>query len=229
MIACHAGTRTAGQQRWRMNQYQGSTLELSGCQMEDTSHSLLERVKTDDQNAWRQLLHVYGPLVVRWCERSGMNQDDSADILQEVFRSVSSGVGNFQPRRTVGSFRSWLKTITRTKIVDCVRRHSKNPVGRGGSTAQQQIASAPDPFADEQEDSDDAENENAIVVRRAMDLIKPEFSKQNWAAFEKIVIDGVSATDIAKQLGISPQAVRQANYRIRRRLRVLLEGLYDDV
>lgn len=198
--------------------------------MEETSQSLLERVKTDDQNAWRQLLHVYGPLVARWCERSGINEDDSADILQEVFRSVSSGVAKFKPQRSVGSFRSWLKTITRTKIIDNIRSQNKNPSGRGGSTAHQQIANAPDPLIGEEDENseEEAENENAIVVRRAMELIKPEFSEQNWSAFEKIVMDGASATDIANDLGISPQAVRQANYRIRRRLRILLEGLVDD-
>jgi DNA-directed RNA polymerase specialized sigma24 family protein len=60
-----------------------------------------------------------------------------------------------------------------------------------------------------------------------MDLIRPDFSKQNWAAFLKVAIEGQSATEIAEELGVNPQAIRQANYRIRRRLRLVLQDLIE--
>jgi DNA-directed RNA polymerase specialized sigma24 family protein len=59
-------------------------------------------------------------------------------------------------------------------------------------------------------------------------LIKPEFSAQNWAAFEKVAMEGHSATEIAKSLNVNPQTIRQANYRIRRRLRGVLQDLVDE-
>lgn len=185
-----------------------------------TSLSLLERVKSNDQQAWQQLVHVYGPLVLKWCRRSGLRDEDAEDVFQETFRAVLSCVDGFQPTRSVGSFRSWLRTVTRTKIVDFFRRVERHPPGRGGSTATRQFAdvSVPDDKCDSQADL-------SMVVHRAMELIKPEFSPQNWSSFQHVAIEGQSATDVAARLGINAQAVRQANYRIRRRLRTVLKDL----
>ena len=83
------------------------------------------------------------------------------------------------------------------------------------------MASLVDPSDDETDD--EAVEEHALVVQQAMELIKPEFSSQNWIAFEQIALEGHSAVEIAERLGLNPQAVRQANYRIRRRLRLVLE------
>ncbi len=192
--------------------------------MAPTSHSLLDRVKSNDQQAWKQLVQVYGPLLLRWCRRSGLNDDDSADVCQEVFRVVSARLNTFHPVRESGSFRSWLRTITRTKIVDHFRRVEKQPLARGGTTAHLYLSQVVDLLATENEE--DAVDENAVVVSRAMELIRGEFSSQNWRAFRQVALEGQTATEVAEMLGIKPQAVRQANYRIRRRLRVVLQDLF---
>lgn len=171
------------------------------------------------------MVHLYGPLVQRWCKRSGLQDEDVADIFQETFRSVSTHLDRFKPVKEVGSFRSWLRTIVRTKIADYYRKLNEQPAGRGGSTDQLRLAAVSDPMA---EDSDeDAGEENALIVQRAMDLIQPEFSPQNWKAFRLVALEDYSAVEIAEQLNVQPQAVRQANYRIRRRLRLVLQDLME--
>ena len=52
-----------------------------------TSMSLLQRARSNDQEAWHQIVHLYGPLVHKWCRRSNLQDDDLADVFQETFRS----------------------------------------------------------------------------------------------------------------------------------------------
>ena len=191
-----------------------------------TSLSLLSRARADDQQAWNQLVELYGPLVHRWCRRSGLNDDDTADVFQETFRAVSGNLGTFAPDRSVGSFRSWLKTIVRTKTVDLYRRKNRQMTAMGGTAAQEMMANVVDPL-DDDDDEAQAEDDNSMIVRRAMEVIQPEFTPQNWNAFKKVAFDGLSAVEVAEELGVSSQAVRQANYRIRRRLRLILQDLVD--
>jgi RNA polymerase sigma-70 factor (ECF subfamily) len=51
---------------------------------EATSSSLLERVKTQDPQGWQRLLALYGPLVYHWARQSHLQDQDAADVVQEV-------------------------------------------------------------------------------------------------------------------------------------------------
>lgn len=189
-----------------------------------TSMSLLGRAVGEDQEAWHQLVHLYGPLVQRWCRQAGLSDDDTADVFQEVFQTVAKKLESFKPQRKVASFRSWLKTIVRTKTIDHHRKANREAAGAGGTEAQMRISEVKDPFA---EDEEQAASEDAFIVQRAMDLIRGEFDPRNWKAFEEVAIKERSAADVAREMGVQPQTVRQANYRIRRRLRLVLEDLVE--
>src|SRR5262249_55206390 len=103
---------------------------------ENTSASLLERVRVQDPDAWKRVVCLYGPLVLSWCQRWGVPREDAQDVLQEVFLAVSTGLAEFQRERT-GGFRSWVRGITRHKVLDYHRRQRRQPAqASGGSTAQ---------------------------------------------------------------------------------------------
>ena len=195
---------------------------MSAYASEPTSMSLLERARSEDQQAWGQIVHLYGPLVLRWCRRAGLTDDDASDVFQETFRAVSSNLQGFAPTKSIGSFRSWLRTIARTKVADYYRRKSHLPDARGGTGAQMQLAELPEVLPDDEAES---ESENALVVQQAMELVRPEFDERNWKAFWQVAVEGRTAVEVAAEFGVSPQVVRQANYRIRRRLRLVLHGL----
>ncbi len=194
---------------------------------------MLARARSSDEDAWRRLVECYGPLVHRWCRRSGLKDHDTADIFQETFRAVSAGLREFKPARAAGSFRCWLRSIVRSKIADHFRRQSQRPIAQGGTDAQVQLANLSDPLATDRwdalwaEDEDSIADENAIVVQSALKKLRREFSPRNWAAFWQVVVEGKSAVDVARAAKCTPQAIRQANYRIRRRLRAILGDLVD--
>ena len=99
-----------------------------------TSYSLLQRLQDDDQEGWRRLVRLYGPLVLFWCRRAGVSQDDRAGVFQEVFHAVARYIGDFQRERT-GSFRAWLRTIVDSKTADHFARRNAGQNAAGSKEA----------------------------------------------------------------------------------------------
>src|SRR5688572_12597478 len=116
-----------------------------------TSLSLLERVRAEDQGAWEKLVRLYGPLVFHWCRRGGANDEDSHDVVQEVFIAVSGSLKDFHHQHP-GSFRGWMRGITRHKLLDHYRRRERQPQAAGGTDAWQRIEEVSDPTTESEED-----------------------------------------------------------------------------
>ena len=66
---------------------------------------------------------------------------------------------------------------------------------------------------------------SADLVRRGLDLIRAEFEPHTWQAFWQLAVEDRSVDEIARELGMQKPAVRQAKYRVLRRLRQELDGL----
>jgi len=191
-----------------------------------TSLSLLARASAKDDESWRKVVQLYSPLVFFWCQRQGLNREDAADTLQNVWHAVARSLGQFE-RQKSGAFRGWLWTITRNKFTDHFRRSLEQPAAHGGSTAQQFLQEIPEqePASYVAESSADG---SGNVLRRALDLVAPDFEPHTWQAFWLATVEGHSAREIADRLKMSLDAVYQAKARVLRRLREELAGLLDD-
>lgn len=191
-----------------------------------TSLSLLDRLRARDSAAWVRLAHLYSPLVQAWSRLAGLQEADTADVCQEVFQAIAKHIGEFQRAPDGGSFRGWLRTITRTKIVDHWRAKRRG-AAVGGSDAHEQLLQVPalDPgAASEPRESEEAQ----ILYRRALELIVTDFGERTWKAFWMVVIENRRPVDVAADLGVSPNAVYLAKARVLARLREEFVGLIDD-
>lgn len=190
--------------------------------VESTSTSLLQRVKLQEPEAWRRLAELYGPLVYRWCRQSGLQGEDAADVVQEVFIAVATGIAGFRGQRVKGSFRAWLRTVTRNKVYDHFRGLRGEAEAEGGTTAQEKLAQVPEPI----EFSDDTPREAEHAFwRRAVEFVRAEFEDRTWQAFWQVAVDGRSPADVAEALEMTVDAVYQAKSRVLRRLRQELSDL----
>jgi RNA polymerase sigma-70 factor (ECF subfamily) len=179
-----------------------------------TSSAWLAKLQQREPEAWHRLVHLYGPLVYAWCRQHGLQPPDAADVVQEVYRSVAVAVADFQ-RTPDGSFRGWLWTITRNKLNDYFRRLATQPPAPGGSDAQQRLLALPESDAAEPNEV----SNTARLVQRALARIKPEVAEHTWQAFWRTAVDGLSPPEVAVELGLSADNVRQAKSRVLRRLR----------
>lgn len=185
------------------------------------SSTLLERVRSQNPEAWQRLVELYGPLVYRWCRRAKLQPDDAADVVQEVFHSVSQHIEQFQRGTGQGGFRAWLATITRNKIYDFYRRQRRRATAHGGTDAYQRLAQVPDPEAISE--ATHAPDDDGLLSHRALELVRAEFENRTWEAFRRAVIEGQSPAHIAEDLGMSVNAVYKSKSRVLRRLRQELE------
>jgi RNA polymerase sigma-70 factor (ECF subfamily) len=203
-----------------------SNVNLTGDQEGATSLSLLERARLQEPAAWQRLVSLYSPLVDRWCQHAGLQEADTADIRQEVFMAVARRLDEFRRDSAGGTFRGWLRTITRNKIRDRWRRNQGGPLGEGGSDAQERLFQI---GAEQADDSQDAAlpEELQVVYRRALDLLATDFEMNTRKAFWQVVIDGQRPADVAANLGVSTNAVYVAKARVLARLRQEFGGLLD--
>ena len=184
-----------------------------------TSSNLLARVRAGESSAWGRLLDVYAPLVWHWCRDSGLQEQDRADVVQEVFQAVAGRLPDFR-QQSGGTFRGWLRIITRHKIVDLFRRRRTEPTGAGGSDAARWFGQVESPAVPEDVTSEQGDRQ--VLARRILDLLRPEFSDQAWQAFWRTAVEGRPASEVATELGMTAGAVRVAKCRVLQRLRAEL-------
>ncbi len=176
--------------------------------------SLLSRAVTNDEQAWSRVVELYGPLVYKWCRQKQLGEEDARDAAQEVFRAVFRQLGNFRRQGPEDTFLGWLRTVTINKVHDHWRRKGKQPQAVGGSTHRAHLQSiTPDP--DPVDLSDDLQR----LFLRILEFIKSEFSDTHWQVFQRVVLEGAAASDVAAEMGMERQNVYTIKSRILRRLR----------
>jgi RNA polymerase sigma-70 factor (ECF subfamily) len=191
-----------------------------------TSPSLLDGLRTQDPEAWRRLVTLYGPLVVAWCRQHGLQAADVEDVVQEVFQVVLRRVGDFRKERAADTFRGWLWTITRHKLGDHWRRKAAHPQAAGGSEVRQQLEQIPET---ESPASCEASSElTAGLYQRALDMVRSQFEETTWRAFLMVVCDNRRPADVAEDLRLSLNAVYLAKSRVLCALRETLGDATPD-
>lgn len=183
----------------------------------NTRISLLERARSRDSAAWRDIVELYGPLVASWCHKSLPDSHSVADCVQDVFASVSVSLDSFEPQHKTGSFRAWLWTVTRNKIRDQVRRTDRQTPATGGSTMLGVIQQHPDDMVQTDEPTNDIELKE--LTQRALEQVRAEFEPKTWNAFWRTVVDGIATSVVADELQVTAATVRQHRSRVLRRLR----------
>lgn len=191
-----------------------------------TDASLIDRVRENESQAWRDLVDLYGPLIAYWCRRMGMAERLVQDCVQDVFIAVLKALETYEPRGSERGFRGWLWGITRHKCIDKVRHEGRHPRPTGGSSAHRQTQEWMDEESSELSSSDRIEI--GRLFRRALDQVRAEFEEKTWQAFWRTTVDGIPAPIVAQELEISASTVRKYRSRVSRRVRLQLGETSSD-
>jgi RNA polymerase sigma-70 factor (ECF subfamily) len=187
--------------------------------VDSSSSALITGVRQRQPEAWARLARLYAPLVYSWARQARLQESDAADVVQQVFQAALTSIDTFD--RNQGVLRTWLWGITRNKLRHHFRHQHSNPAAVGGTDAHAAIEQIPEePF----EESTGRINPTSALMQRAIALVEPEFQGATWQAFWRTVIGGESTASVAGELSMTPQAVRQARYRVLKRLRDELQG-----
>lgn len=191
-----------------------------------TSRSLIIRLQQNEAPAWRDVVHLYSPLILHWCRRAGLPDQDCPDVVQDVFRSVVASIGGFRKQLQGDTFRGWLRVITRNKVHDFHRRNGRQPAASGGTDAEVRLRNIADVDDEMDASAEDLQAEHELY-QRAFGMIRDDFKPSTWEAFYRVVVDGKDAAQVAEELGMRPGTVRVAKSRVLKRLREQLGDLAE--
>ncbi len=102
---------------------------------DDTSSSLLVRVKNRDPDACLRLVEWIGPFILSWCRRAGLQPADRDEVSQQALLNVWGRLAAFRKEKPGDSFRGWVYSITRSRILDLWVRAAGRPTPAVGRTA----------------------------------------------------------------------------------------------
>ncbi len=206
-----------------------------------TSLSLILKATKQDSAAWERLVSIYSPLVYFWCQESRLSRADLQDVFQEVFHALARNLHKFRPIEN-GTFRGWLRILTRNKLNDHFRQAGLEPKPVGGTEALNFLKEIPaqssrksssnlsSSMSSDGPQNEKAPTEQAIIhstLCQALSNVRANFSEQSWKAFWMVVVDGRETADVAKDLGMQPGTVRVAKSRVLKRLRLELGDSLD--
>lgn len=177
-----------------------------------TSMGLINRAIESDPTAWERMVYLYTPLIEYWAFQRGAS--DIENIRQEVLTRLYKALGHFEKRQN-GSFRGWLHTITNNLINKTFGK--QQPIARGGDYydwLNNQVSGdkAMNLMFDSVTESDNIEN--SILYRRIMDWVRTNYSEEKTNIFVSVVVHQRKPSDVASELGISPNVVYQTKSRI---------------
>jgi RNA polymerase sigma-70 factor (ECF subfamily) len=189
---------------------------MSGQPAPATSITLLERLRQQpaDQAAWAELVRRYGPLVYSWCHRWHLQESDAQDVTQAVLVKLAEKMHSFRYDPS-GSFRAYLKTLTRFAWLDLLESRKQPGAGCGGSEVLELLASveAGDDLVQQLHESFDEE-----VLAEAQRHVQERVEPHTWEAFRLTALEGLSGAEAAGRLGLKVATVYKAKSKVQQML-----------
>lgn len=191
-----------------------------------TRRSLLLRIRNArDGQAWTQFVEIYAPLIHQYARRRGLQEADAADLVQEVLQTVSKTASRFEYDPERGSFRGWLFTVTRNRLLNFLEKRGREPQGTGDSRVKRWIDEHPDPHTEEARWT---ELYRWRVFTWASERIRGGFHDSTWQAFWRTAVERKPPKEVATELGMTIGAVYIARSRVLSRLRREVDEITED-
>ncbi len=182
-----------------------------------TSITLLGRLRDTptDASAWGEFVDRYGPKILAWCRKRGLQDADAQDVTQVVLLKLAGAMRtfNYDPSR---SFRAWLKTLTHNAWHDYVEGPNRHGKGSGDTKVLERLQAleARDDLLAVLQHEHDRE-----LLERAMICVQGRVAPKTWQAFRLLALENRSGKVVAAELGMSIAAVFVARGRVQQMLR----------
>jgi RNA polymerase sigma-70 factor (ECF subfamily) len=179
---------------------------------------LLVRIRDlEDQEAWKQFVELYTPLIYGYCRGRGLQDGDAADVSQEVMRTVMRALEKFEYDPQRGRFRNWLFTVVRSKLNNFLAAQHRLPVA-ADSTLLQRLNHQPAPPDEDQWDRDYRQR----LFDWAATKVRTEVQETTWQAFWRTAMENQRSDEVASRLGLNLASVYAARSRVTTRLKTLI-------
>ncbi|WP_062122385.1 RNA polymerase sigma factor [Geofilum rubicundum] len=154
----------------------------------DIHKDIVEKARTGNSKAQRELYHLYGRSMYNICCRMMNNSAEAEDMLQEVFIEAFTRLDSFRFESTIGA---WLKRITINKCINELRKR-KVELDYGSIN--------PNVMVEEEQEEDDVEVALSVDrIKHAMGLLPDGYR----VVFSLYMLEGYDHEEISRILNIS--------------------------
>jgi RNA polymerase sigma factor (sigma-70 family) len=164
-----------------------------------------------DIESGERFLAKYKPLIFKVITKQGIKGPDADDLVQETLHRILAGFPKFYRRRP-GSFRIWLRKITRSIIVDWFRsrkRHHLAPISKIEEIVSKSIVREFD----------------LEIYEMAIRKVRLEISPKHWDIFEMFRLKGAPIQKVSEKFGIGLEGIYKVNQRVFYRLQQLVKEI----
>jgi RNA polymerase sigma-70 factor, ECF subfamily len=173
----------------------------------------------DRRAAFWELVEQHGRLVFRVAYRITGNEADAEDVVQEAFLKAYKAFDRFDSR---ASFSTWIFRIAANCAIDVLRRRRSHP------ELSADLEDPEFPGAGSREPSP----QTALLsseIGRHLERALQELSPQERTAVVLRHFEGEPTEEIARVLGVNPNAAKQTVCRAVRKLRLALAPLKESL
>ena len=178
-----------------------------------TLQSLPSRLRDwGDQAGWHTFFDSYWRLIYHVARKSGLNDAEAQDVVQNTFVYLSRRMPGFHYDPTRGSFKSWLRVVTRSRISEFLRREKGSPQAQRQEPrpgmGDPELDELPDPASDCLDEIWQREWEENLV-NTALRRVRAKVSSQQLLIFRLAALG-----DLSLNQGGQPLAVCVENRRV---------------
>lgn len=188
-----------------------------------TRQSLLGRLKDwEDERSWRDFFETYWRLIYGTARKGGLSDAEAQEVVQETVIAVAKQMKDFKYDPAIGSFKGWLKLITRRRIADQYRKRKPQELAFACAEAEfpamrsmEQIPDASGDLADAAWEADWQQS----LLDRAVEIVRTQVSPRQYQIFDLYVLRQWPASQVAASLDISTAQVHLAKHRVQSQIK----------
>jgi RNA polymerase sigma-70 factor (ECF subfamily) len=198
-----------------------------------TRESLLNRLRNwDDQASWKDFFETYWKMIYRVGRRAGLSDAEAQDVVQETIITVARRLPQFRYDPAIGSFKSWLLTLTRSRLSDHFRKKHYHRHGQQLRREEPLSTSLLEAHPDsEAAHLDQVWNEEwrQNIMDKAVERVKLAVSPKQYQMFYFHALKGLPARQVAQRLNTNLAEIYVAKYKVsallKKQIRALEESL----
>lgn len=193
-----------------------------------TRASLLARLKNlEDQASWQDFFDTYWKLIYGVCLKRGLTPSEAEDVVQETMCEAMKRMPTFNYDRTIGTFKGWLLTMVRWRIVTQFRKRSpiKNMPSAGYVSAED-LDKLP---ANEEFQVIWDQQWEKTLFDAAVDRTRRTLDPQKFQIFDLLVNQQLPPNTIAERFGVNLNQIYIIKHRVTQQIKAEVERLKQHV
>jgi RNA polymerase sigma factor (sigma-70 family) len=167
----------------------------------------------DDQDSWKDFFDTYWRLIYSIALKSGLTEAEAQDVVQETIICIAKDIEKFKRDRALGSFKGWLRNLTRWRIADQLRRREPATAASAENANPSELTQMDHPADEGLEKVWDAEWQTNLMAA-ALERVKRRVREEHYQIFDFSVVRQWPATKVAKALGVNIAQVYLAKHRV---------------